>query len=372
MQTMSTYTPPTIHPALDELLASCPNREIADGEKYVIISDLHLGNGGKNDDFRRNGTLFIDILQSWYLPRGYFLILNGDIEELLRAQRPDIIRNWEAIYTLFEAFRKENRLIWLQGNHEVQPKANYSFAPITTLAPDSPLTAQHGFDGEGLRLKWRDNTLFIFHGHQAGTINSGRYNNLVGLFLRIVANSLRIGNYSVAEDSEKKIRIEKAVYEFARYYGIVSIIGHTHRPLFESLSKHEYLGFQIEKLCREYAGRHGSNRRAEIRKTILRYRDEYLAIKNRKERHLADNVYGDILIPCLFNSGCGIGKRGITTIEIKDDRLYLIFWSDRERSDRILDYNEYRSAEDVGGESFRFILRRENLDYIFSRIELLR
>ena len=369
---MNTIVQPAGISALDELLAACPSRIIAEGEKYVIISDLHLGNGGKNDDFRRNGALFLDILRSWYLPRGYFLILNGDIEELLRAARSDIVKAWRQIYALFEAFRAEGRLVWLQGNHEVQPDTIGHFGPVASLNPDDPATLKHPFDGEGLRLLWQDKTLFIFHGHQAGRLNSGRYNAFIGWFLRVVANGLRIGNYSVANDSEKKIRIEQAVYGFSRRHGIASIIGHTHRPLFESLSKHEYLGFQIERLCREYAQRRGSRRRGEIRQTILHYRDEYIANSHKSERHLADNVYGEILIPCLFNAGCGIGKRGITTMEIKDERMYLIFWSDRARSERAMDYNEYRSAEDVGGDSFRFILRRENLDYIFSRIELLR
>lgn len=363
---------PTPYPHLDHLLATAPRRAIGPDDKLAIVSDLHMGDGGANDDFKQNGALFLEILRSWYWPRGYHLILNGDIEELLRAKRPAIYAAWPEIFEYLERFRQAGRLTWLRGNHEILPNLDYGLGGVDCLDPRAEATLAHGFDGEALRLDWQGRSILVFHGHQAGWLNSGRFNNLIGPILRIGANALHIGNYSVSQDSEKKIRIEKEVYDFARRAGVISMIGHTHRPLFESLSKREYLGFQIERLCREFARRRGGRRRDSIRQTIQRYRDEYLLGLRRAERHLADNVYGDILIPCLFNSGCGIGKRGVTSLEIKDDRVYLLFWSDRRRSDRALDYNEYRSSEDIGPDCYRFILRRETLDYIFSRIELLR
>jgi hypothetical protein len=42
------------------------------------------------------------------------------------------------------------------------------------------------------------------------------------------------------------------VYGFSSRRKIVSIIGHIHRPLFESLSKIDTLKYRIEQLCRHY------------------------------------------------------------------------------------------------------------------------
>ena len=42
------------------------------------------------------------------------------------------------------------------------------------------------------------------------------------------------------------------MYGFARQKKIMALIGHTHRPLFESLSRLETLKIEIENLCRKY------------------------------------------------------------------------------------------------------------------------
>lgn len=342
---------------LHNLLSKTPRRRVRTGERIVILSDLHMGNGRKGDDFEHNGSLCLDALRHFYLPRGYTLILNGDVEELLRVPRNEIRAAWKAMFDLFAEFRAADRLVWLWGNHEILPRPHLSAAEDPT------------YDGESLLLETEAGPLFIFHGHQAGVANSGRYNGLIGWSLKAFANTLGIGNRTIAHSDERKFKLEKAVHEFSRGRGLVSIIGHTHRPLFESLSKAESQAIRLEKLCRDYTGA-DEPRRVRIRRAVRLLRDNTLKTM-RDKHHPVTRVYGELPVPCVFNSGCAVGKRGFTTLEIKNGRIALVFWSFPERSWIPGAYNEYKPSRCFGGGAYRTILRREALDYVFSRIDLL-
>jgi len=339
---------------LDELWDAAPVRPLGPDDKVAILSDWHMGDGGANDDFKKNADALLAALKDFYEPRGWTLVLNGDIEEYLRARPEAIRRAWAPVFAVLDRLRRKGRLIRLVGNHEIR------------AGLDEFLSAHQPFDGESLKLDWGGKTLFLFHGHQAGTVNSGKFNGLIGWALRVFANTLRIGNGSVSHDNGKKIRLEKNVYEFSRQKGALSVIGHTHRPLFESLSKQESRAYHLERLCRRWAKAEGA-KRDSIRAAVERYRrDDH---EPGGELHLSDLVYGDILVPCLFNSGCAVGKRGFTALEIRKGKLALVFWSDPLRSQRW--QAEYKAATALP-DAWRFILRKEKLDYLFSRVELLR
>jgi len=342
---------------LAQLLADSPRRPLGPRDKVVILSDLHMGAGDRNDDFLHNGALCLDALENFYLARGYTLVLNGDIEELLRVPRAEIVKAWADMYALFARFKAQGNLVWLRGNHEILP----------SKASD-PFYHDH-FDGESLVLDTAEGPLFVFHGHQAGVANSGRYNGLIGWSLRVFAHPLGIGNRSIAHDSDKKFKLEKAVHDFSRRQGLVSVIGHTHRPLFESLSKKESIEVRIEKMCRDFS-RAEPGRKARIRRTVKELRQTYLSPQADRPS-LATTVYGEMPVPCVFNAGCAVGKRGFTTLEVKNGKIGLVFWSSPERSWIPGAYNEYRPSRCFGKGAYRTILRRESLAYVFSKIELL-
>ncbi|MEI8096001.1 MAG: metallophosphoesterase [Spirochaetales bacterium] len=342
---------------LESLWQTSPRRKVLRGERFVILSDLHMGRGDRKDDFLRNGALFVDALEHYYLPRGFTLILNGDIEELLRVPRAEIVRAWKPVYDLFARFRDRGKLIWLIGNHEILPGKQ-----------SDPYYTDH-FDGESLILELPGQDIFVFHGHQAGVANSGRYNQAIGWSLRLFANSLGIGNTSVAHDSQKKFKLEKAIYEFSRGKKLLSVMGHTHRPLFESLSKQESLGIQIERLCRDFPAA-DEGRKAWIRRSVRNLRRDYLRAQQTAQP-LVSRVYGDMLVPCLFNAGCAVGKRGFTSLELKSGHLGLVSWTSPDRSDRLGDYRGTKPPRLHGEGAYRSVLRRESLDYISSRVELL-
>ena len=67
------------HPQLERLLQKARPVTLDQSSKVLILSDLHMGNGGRRDEFRRNAELVRTMLGSYYLPEKYSLVLNGDV-----------------------------------------------------------------------------------------------------------------------------------------------------------------------------------------------------------------------------------------------------------------------------------------------------
>jgi hypothetical protein len=190
--------------------------------------------------------------------------------------------------------------------------------------------------------------------------------------LRYIATPLGIKNYSVSHDSLKKFKIEKKVYHFSSRKKVISVIGHTHRPLFESLSKIDSIKFKIEQLCRRYPETRADEKQ-RIERDIRYYKNELNhTYKNNYKNGSNSSLYNaNLLIPCLFNSGTVVGKRGITSIEIANNSIALIHWFNRKKTDKHFSHND-GSTERIGkSDVFRLTIKNENLDYIFTRIKLL-
>ncbi len=355
----------TIEGSLQRLFDESPRLPLSNGDRYVIVSDLHLGDGSSRDDFLPNGDLFSDALSRYYLDQGYALVLNGDIEELQRFTLQSIQRRWKGLYELFQEFRVRSAVHKIVGNHD---EALWWRTP---RPGDLPLLGS-------LRLSFGEDTLFLFHGHQA-TIFFERFNDVSGFFLRHFANRLHIRNFPARYESARKYRTEHRVYAFSSARKIVSVIGHTHRPLFESMSKVDTLRFRIEQLCLDYPAVSPRSRVA-IEKAVEAYKRELAHLWERdRELGMRGSLYNEQLsIPCLFNSGCAIGKRGVTALELSEGSIALVHWFDRRRSDHHLRrrgsalLRDSATAERLEGtEYYRTVIKKDRLDYVFSRIRLL-
>jgi predicted phosphodiesterase len=339
------------------LYDEAPRFEIDRNARVVIFSDLHLGNGGKNDDFRGNAKLFASVLEQYYLENGYTLVLNGDIEELQKFRLPAIRRQWETIFSLFDSFAQEDRFLKIIGNHDVgllHRSGPYRY----------PLY-------QSIRLQYGTNTLYILHGHQASVFFT-KHNDISGFLIKYLVQPLGIKNITAAHDSSRRYATEQRIYEFSAENKFVSIIGHTHRPLFESLSKIDSIKFKIEKLCRAYPGLSGEEKqRAEV--TIKRCKQELQHVYEKDESNgRRSSLYNTrLLVPCLFNSGCVIGKRGITSLEIGEGEIALVHWFDNTVSSKYFGSNGDRPVQLGNTNFYRKVLKRDLLSYIFTRIRLL-
>lgn len=337
--------------------SDCPREVIDRDSRLVFLSDLHMGDGGTRDDLAHNRELLEALLTRHYLGRGYILVLNGDIEDLSKFRYPDIRAAWASLYEVFDAFHRAGRLRKIVGNHDL--------ALLKTR--DYPYELIHG-----LALEHGPDRLFAFHGHQGSPFFT-KHDYISHFVVRYLAKPLAIKNSSVDDHRKRRFRLEKRIYRASKTLGIASVIGHTHRPLFESRSKYDSLRWSIEELVAEYPSA-PADRRAEISDLVGLYRSE-LARLGRKDlsRDLAGSRYDreHILVPCLFNSGCATGRHGITALELADGELSLVQWTGAEGPKPYILREALGTEPLEGTPNSRYILRRADLDHVFARIRLL-
>lgn len=343
---------------LDKLFESSHQIELNRHKRWVIFSDLHMGDGGSTDDFKRNAPLFSSALSDYYLKKEHALVLNGDVEELQRFQVNKIVGQWKQVYDLFNAFNEKGAFYKTIGNHDLELQ----------LMKNLPFEYKHY---ESLKLGFGKNHLFVFHGHQASK-KYQEHNELIGFTLKYFANPLGIKSYSVSHSSQKQYKIEKRVYGFSAFNKVVSIIGHTHRPLFESLHKVDRLKYKIEQLCRDFAD--ASQEAYEVIKREIKSHKKELKqyYRENKDHSFQSYVYNTLFhIPCVFNSGCVVGKRGMTCLEIEEDKIRLVHWFDKNISKKYLKQSGYQPEQLGNTDFYRMVINEESLHYVFTRINFL-
>jgi UDP-2,3-diacylglucosamine pyrophosphatase LpxH len=346
-----------IRDRLQALLAVATPFFASPQDRIVIFSDLHLGDGGTRDDFAHNAALFSSVLNRHYLGEGFNLVLNGDIEDLHKFPAAAICSQWRDLYRTFHRFACHASLHKIIGNH------------------DHELSRGHGPGGiethEALDVRYGEQRLLIFHGHQAGRAPQ-RFHPFEQFALRWIATPLGFMNFDVSHNDMKKFAIEQRVYDFARREGLVSIIGHTHRPLFESMSKRDCLKIEMEQSFRQYVAADAAERQAlSARIHELQMALHRSLCRANKHQRRAQLYGGEETVPCVFNSGCAIGKRGISAIEIVEGRIALVHWFDSLRCRKYLTEGGHETRQLGNSSIYKVILKDESLDYIFARLNLL-
>jgi len=346
----------TYEESFRQFIKDCPEERLDESARYVFLSDLHMGNGGKRDDLAPNRALIEGMLESWYLPQGYILVLNGDIEDLSKFSLQSINAAWPRLLGIIAQFAERKRLRKIIGNHDydLSPRKDYPWPMIP-----------------GLVYRVGDNRIFVFHGHQASSLYV-KYDFVSDFLIRYFVKPLRIRNSGVSRDSHRRYRTERRIYRAARTLGVMAVTGHTHRPLFESLAKYDNIRIKIEALLSRLSDAPLDGKKALTEQIILYKKEmEKLAAVNERQKK-TQSLYGTgpFLIPCLFNSGCATGKHGITALEIADGSISLVYWTTQETA-RPYIANEALATEISGGAFYRYILKRDTLDAIFTRIDLL-
>jgi predicted phosphodiesterase len=329
--------------------------DISKGGKVLIISDFHMGTG-RRDDLAQNGELLINLLEKYYFEQGWYLVLNGDIEELLRFSYDTIRERWTRLYVVFDRFSKENRLYKIIGNHDEDLLFNEQY-PYQLYSV--------------VRIENGVIPIYVYHGHQSSRVYT-EYKTLIGASIRYFLKPFGIRNISAARSPYRRFTVERKAYAFSLENNCVSIIGHTHRPLFESLGRFDFIKFEIERLCRDYPVSGGDDREriaAEVKALSVDLRK----LKRSERRDvLRQSLYGDEMpVPCLFNSGSAIGKKGINAIELDRENIALVYWFTEGGGKRFISRGAY-AIDKLGDSPFRRAeLNKDRLDYVKARIELL-
>lgn len=344
-------------PTFSEFLDSCPREPLDPHGRYLFLSDLHMGNGGGRDDLSRNRFLIESILERWYLKHDYTLVMNGDIEEMQKFRLPEIQAAWPKLLGTVDEFAKRGKLRKIIGNHDyaLLEEKNYPWP----LYP-------------GLIYESGEDRIAVFHGHQSSDLYN-KYEHMTGFLIRYLVKPLHIRNSGgLPKDARRRFAKERRIYRAARKFGVLAVTGHTHHPLFESMSKFDNIRFMVEDLMREYAGAE-NGRKAEIEESVMMLRREMSRLSSKKERRRkTESLYGDspFLVPCLFNSGCATGKHGITALEIVGGFISLVYWTVGADTRPYIS-RESRSIDFLDDDIWRYTIHEDRLETIFARLKLL-
>jgi hypothetical protein len=296
------------------------------------------------------------MLEEYYLPNGWRLLLNGDIEELQRFSLAAVQEHWPQLYRIFNTFAAQGRLYKNVGNHDEDLifEKNYPYPLYNAVRIETGLIP-----------------IYVYHGHQPSRMYTD-YNFLIHAGLRYLLKPLGIRNISSARSPYRRFYVEKQAYAFSLENNCISIIGHTHRALFESLGRFEFIKFEIERLCRDYPSSSAEDRE-RIAAEVQALRTDLGKLKRSERRHvLRDSLYGDELpVPCLFNSGCAIGRKGINAIELDRTEISLLYWFVEGEGKKFVSRGTYRVDKIPGTKSCRVVLNSDRLEYVKARIELL-
>ncbi|MDR2104086.1 MAG: metallophosphoesterase [Treponema sp.] len=334
---------------------SAAGLDISQGGRVLIISDFHMGSG-RRDDLADNGPLLTEILEEYYFKNGWYLVLNGDIEELQRYSLGVIQKRWAPLYRVFDHFAAEGRLFKNLGNHDED----------LLFERDYPYPLYNA-----VRIETGLIPVYVYHGHQASTVYTN-YNNLIRVGLRYLLKPIGIRNISTARNPYRRFYVEKQAYRFSLENNCISIIGHTHRALFESLGRFDYIKFELERLCRDYPAAEGK-KREWIAAEVRALRVELSKLRRSERRNvLRQSLYGEELpVPCLFNSGSAIGKKGIHAIELDNENIALVYWFVEGKGRKFVSRGWYKVEKFLNTPYRRSILNQDRLNYVQARIELL-
>lgn len=299
------------------------------GNSYILLSDVHLGNKGSADDFRHNEDI-LEYALHWYSRTGFKLVLLGDIEELWQFDLPEIEKKYrDSIYKAIRGFDDEN-VFRVFGNHD-----------DIWCPPEDPirnLPNRFGPGCEALKLgyKGQDACMMVVHGHQ-GNLESDKFSSLSRKpvrFFRYFEGAwiwvLKIlGLYCPARpETDIKKDYERIMYRWARDNHLLLICGHSHRAMIESLSYAERLQKKLNELSEEKTSVSSNSEaeRKQFESKIDELRSDFKREKRRKMIIIPVETEGDPL-PCYFNTGCSLYENGITGIEIKSGQIRLVKWS---------------------------------------------
>jgi len=210
-------------------------------KKIFIYSDCHRGTGDKADDFYHNRNLFLKVIQK-YIDKNYLLIELGDGDELWENNKfEDILKTYKKIYEIYNKQAYKNKFYFLWGNHNRQWKNKLKIGKkISSFIKQDSLIESY----ESLVLKYDDKSLFLLHGHQGELINDklwwiGKF--FVKVFWRPI--QLRFGFSdltSPAKNFKARIKVDKRYIKWIKETNIPTIIGHTHRPMFPKQGQTHY------------------------------------------------------------------------------------------------------------------------------------
>jgi predicted phosphodiesterase len=291
---------------------------------FIIFSDQHRGAKNGADDFVMAEPNYLTALDYYYKNNFHFISL-GDSEELWENSLSKVKKFNEISIAKEKMFVEQGRFTKIFGNHDLywdnDPLAWWQLKNLygkeVKIYEGMILQLIAGSsESEVLNPKL---TIFLTHGHQGDATSDGNWFSkfFVARIWGPLQAYLRINPNTPAYDSNKKTLHNEIMYDWSsQQSNLILITGHTHQPVFESLT-------HLERLYKKLL----SARKEKDAAAVIEIEQE---INNRKQpyKDLSDDYL--VLKPTYFNSGCCCFSDGdITGIEIADGKIRLIKWNSK-------------------------------------------
>lgn len=245
--------------------------------KIIFFSDCHRGDDSISDEFARNQTLMVSALK-YYYKNGYKYVEGGDGDDLWEYKDFRYIRAAHTdVFTVMKEFFKEGKMIMMYGNHNhmVQypwyvRKHYYKFYDEYESKMKPMFPGMITVESVLLKERHTGQEIFVVHGHQGDLLNDQLW--FINMFLlRYFWRYMHLVGFrnpaSPAKNQLKRHKVEKNYIKWLQKHRVMLICGHTHRFKFPKPGQLPY-----------------------------------------------------------FNCGCCIHTKGITGIELVDDKIMLVQW----------------------------------------------
>lgn len=260
--------------------------------KFIIFSDQHKGRRNGADDFSLSEANYLAALRH-YNEQHFHLIILGDSEELWENTLVQIKKYNRATFHAEGLFLRRHALTKIFGNHDLDWEINPLAASELRKIYSGDVIALEAVILAG-EINKRRIEIFCTHGHQGDAQSDG---NLFSKFFvsniwAPLQSYLRINPNTPAYNQSLKTAHNGMMYEWSsQQKDLLLITGHTHQPVFESLTHFERI---------------------------------------QRSEDLTGKMFGDVK-PCYFNTGCCCYDDGdITGIEISEGEIRLVKWTGKK------------------------------------------
>jgi predicted phosphodiesterase len=318
---------------------------LKENSRIIIFSDHHRGAKNGADDFMKAETSYLAALD-YYFENKFQYISLGDSEELWENTLSQVKKNNTLTFEAEKRFILKDKFFKVFGNHDLywdnspiasqQLKAIYGkklrvFEGIIlekdnkeehtqkekTNNPFSIFKMKSDAEDEVLPIANCPLTIFLTHGHQGDASSDGNWFSkfFVANIWAPLQSYLRINFNTPAYDEDLKTAHNLIMYEWsAKYKSLILITGHTHQPVFESLT-------HPEKLYKQLGDAIKANRSDEVKQIEEEIKRRGRDYKTTPAQYLT-------MKQSYFNSGCCCYRDGdITGIEITYEKISLVKWN---------------------------------------------
>lgn len=308
-------------------------------ESWIIFSDHHKGKRNGADDFTTNEGCYLGAL-AYYNQQNFSYINLGDSEELWENNIFSILKHNTHTFAAERKFIERNAYYKVYGNHD----SFWRFDPLAFQYLKQMYGQPVKIFG-GLVLSLQNNggnalQFFCTHGHQGDASSDGNWFSaaFVTYIWGPLQSFLGINTNTPSAQNKLKTLHNSIMYKWSAAQNKMALItGHTHQPVFASLTHLERLLLNLET-----ATQNGDTNEIEkIEREIPKRRNEYGYVNNAFRN----------MKPSYFNTGCCCYNNGnITGIELANNTIRLVKW------------------EMHGNNAHRIVAEEMSIDALFSRL----